>query len=87
MNAREAYELTTVLRKDVALANDTCRVGVLANPKFAVECYKRLVNKEPLADMTEEMQAAVACCAIAKILELLVELPREKAGEILASSN
>ncbi len=87
MNARDAFEMTESLRKDVTMANATVREGILDDPKFAVDCYRRLLNKEPLADMSEEMQAVVSCCAMAKLLEMLTELPRKKAGEILARDN
>ena len=87
MNAREAFDITELLRKDVALANAEVRECILKDPKFAVDCFKKLANKEPLASMSENMQAAVKLCAMAKLLEMLVELPREKAGEILSRDN
>lgn len=87
MNAREAFDITTLLRKEIATANRKCRANVLADPSFAIDCFTRLISKEPLADMTPTLQAAVSCCAITKLLELLTELPREKAAEILARDN
>lgn len=87
MNAREAYDLTELLRKDVTRANAAVREGILEDPRFAADCYKKLVSKEPLAAMSENMQAAVSVCARAKLLEMLVELPREMAGNMLSRDN
>ncbi len=87
MNAREAFDLTQLMRKDVTMANAEVRECILKDPKFAVDCFKKLANKEPLASMSENMQAAVSACAMAKLLEMLVELPREVAGNILSRDN
>lgn len=87
MNPREAFEITELLRKDVTAANAEVRRLILGDPKFAIDCFKALAKKEPLASMSANMQAAVSMCAMTKLFEMLVELPREKAGEILARDN
>lgn len=87
MNMRDAFDLTELLRKDVTTANATVRSCILGDPKFAIDCFRKLANKEPLAGMSKEMQAAVSTCAMAKLLEMFVELSREMAGNILSRDN